>query len=54
MAANHFGALPVVQKGALLGIVTESDLLRYFASLPEEEKSAADNQARPVARVKKG
>jgi acetoin utilization protein AcuB len=31
MVANRFGALPVVDGGALVGIVTESDLLRYFA-----------------------
>jgi acetoin utilization protein AcuB len=31
MVAERFGALPVVQKGVTVGIVTETDLLRYFA-----------------------
>jgi len=31
MVAERFGALPVVQKGETVGIVTETDLLRYFA-----------------------
>jgi acetoin utilization protein AcuB len=34
MVKNRFGALPVVKAGKLIGIVTETDLLRYFASLP--------------------
>ena len=31
MVNRKFGALPVVSRGKLVGIVTESDLLRYFA-----------------------
>jgi acetoin utilization protein AcuB len=31
MLAKKFGALPVVKAGRLVGIVTETDLLRYFA-----------------------
>jgi acetoin utilization protein AcuB len=31
MVSRRFGALPVVKAGKLVGIVTESDLLRYFA-----------------------
>jgi acetoin utilization protein AcuB len=34
MVAKRFGALPVVKGSKLVGIVTETDLLRYFASLP--------------------
>jgi acetoin utilization protein AcuB len=34
MVAKRFGALPVVRQGELIGIVTETDLLRYFASRP--------------------
>jgi acetoin utilization protein AcuB len=33
MVAERFGALPVVRNGALVGIVTETDLLRYFAAM---------------------
>ena len=33
MVNNRIGALPVVRNGKLIGIVTESDLLRCFASL---------------------
>src|SRR5262249_32266599 len=33
MVTHRFGALPVVRKGKLLGIVTESDLLRCFAAV---------------------
>src|SRR5262245_16280949 len=31
MVAKRFGALPVEKKGETVGIVTETDLLRYFA-----------------------
>ena len=31
MVSKRFGALPVVKSGRLIGIVTETDLLRYFA-----------------------
>jgi CBS domain-containing protein len=32
MVAERFGALPVVRDGELIGIITETDLLRYFAN----------------------
>lgn len=35
MVKKRFGALPVVRAGKLLGIVTETDLLRYFAAQPD-------------------
>jgi acetoin utilization protein AcuB len=31
MVERRFGALPVVRDGTLVGIITETDLLRYFA-----------------------
>ncbi len=34
MLSKRFGALPVVKAGKLVGIVTETDLLRYFATKP--------------------
>ncbi len=33
MAEGKFGCLPVVEEGKLVGIVTETDVLRHFASL---------------------
>jgi acetoin utilization protein AcuB len=35
MVSRRFGALPVVKGGKLVGIVTETDLLRHFAAAPE-------------------
>jgi acetoin utilization protein AcuB len=40
MVQRRFGALPVVQNGRTVGIVTETDLLRYFASESMERESA--------------
>ena len=34
MVTKRFGALPVVKAGKLVGIVTETDLLRHFAAQP--------------------
>jgi acetoin utilization protein AcuB len=33
MAERKIGCLPVMARGSLIGIVTETDLLRYFASV---------------------
>ena len=33
MVDMKFGALPVVKNDTLLGIITETDLLKYFAKL---------------------
>ncbi len=34
MADRKIGCLPVLEDGSLVGIVTETDVLRYFAALP--------------------
>ena len=39
------GALPVVKGDRLIGIVTESDLLRYFASLPTGKRKKCRSKA---------
>jgi CBS domain-containing protein len=51
MVAERFGALPVERDGEILGIVTETDLLRYFARTggerpPEEEAPSPPKQKR--------
>lgn len=35
MAEQKIGCLPVMEDGEFVGILTETDVLRYFASLPE-------------------
>ena len=39
MAERRIGCLPVLQGGELAGIVTETDLLRYFAGVPAASAS---------------
>jgi acetoin utilization protein AcuB len=41
MVAERFGALPVVDNGELVGIITETDLLRYFAEAASDEPQRA-------------
>ena len=36
MSVHKFGALPVVEDGNLVGIITSDDFLRYFARHPPE------------------
>jgi acetoin utilization protein AcuB len=50
MVTNRIGALPVAKEGKLLGIVTESDLLRCFAALPEPAPPA---KVAPTAKSRK-
>ncbi len=50
MVAEKFGALPVVRKETLVGILTETDLLRYFADLPGERVPARARTLPPKAR----
>ncbi len=35
MAERKIGCLPVLEDGRLVGIITETDVLGYFATLPE-------------------
>jgi acetoin utilization protein AcuB len=54
MVQRRFGALPVVENGRTVGIVTETDLLRYFAaeSMEREQKQTVPRAVR--ARQKRG
>lgn len=42
---HHFGALPVVVGKKVVGIITETDLLRYFAALEMPPKATARKTA---------
>lgn len=42
MAEHKIGCLPVVESGKVAGIITETDLLRYFAGLPVDPASQGD------------
>lgn len=51
MVREKFGALPVVQNGKPVGIVTETDLLRYFADKePESVPGAAAAAPKPAGK----
>lgn len=55
MVKNRFGALPVVRGDKLLGIVTETDILRHFATLPEATNGATTKvKARSAAKARVG
>jgi CBS domain-containing protein len=42
MADRKIGCLPVVEGGRLIGIVTETDVLRWVASAPAPPPSQSD------------
>lgn len=48
MLEHRFGALPVVQNGRPVGIITETDLLRYFVTSEEQpaKKTATTKKSR--------
>jgi acetoin utilization protein AcuB len=52
MVANRFGALPVEKGGRTVGIVTETDLLRYFAKAGVERRPEGEKPSRPRRRRK--
>jgi acetoin utilization protein AcuB len=41
MLEHKIGALPVLDAGTIVGIVTETDILRAFAAMPETETAGA-------------
>lgn len=67
MVQRRFGALPVVHEGRVVGILTETDVLSYFAELEDGAAAGADTQeqrsksaavaqrraAKPVAKTKR-
>jgi CBS domain-containing protein len=48
MAEHKIGCLPVVENGKVAGIITETDLLRYFAGLPVDPASQGDSVRGPL------
>jgi acetoin utilization protein AcuB len=53
MVTQRFGALPVERKGETVGIVTETDLLRYFAKAGEGQAPEV-GKGSPPRRKRKG
>jgi CBS domain-containing protein len=53
MVAKRFGALPVMKERRTLGIVTETDLLRYFAKAGREQ-FLEEQRPSPLRRRRKG
>ncbi len=48
MKDRNIGALPVVEEGVLKGIITESDVLRFFRSGTDPESKVRDCMTAPV------
>jgi acetoin utilization protein AcuB len=40
MAEHKIGCLPVVEDDELMGLVTETDILRHFAGIPPEPRAS--------------
>jgi CBS domain-containing protein len=38
MAERRIGCLPVMERQDLVGLLTEADLLRYFAGVPRDDR----------------
>jgi CBS domain-containing protein len=53
MVAERFGALPVEDEGRTVGIVTETDLLRYFAKSGGEPSAEGAKPGPPRRRRKR-
>lgn len=54
MVQRRFGALPVVENGQTVGIVTETDLLRYFAGESMERARKGGDSTRARSQTKRG
>lgn len=51
MVQHRFGALPVVEEGHVVGVITETDLLEYFAESDPNESDLVQHEPRkPHAR----
>jgi acetoin utilization protein AcuB len=54
MVAERFGALPVVKGNELVGILTETDILRYFVNQGSDGRPPAKEPGqKPKARLKR-
>jgi len=53
MVVERFGALPVERKGEIIGIVTETDLLRHFAKTGGERPPQAEKPNPPKQKRRK-
>lgn len=51
MLDHHIGALPVLQESHLVGILTETDLLKWLDLLCESDNAARRLLARPVSEL---
>lgn len=51
MIERHIHALPLVNQGALVGLVTKLDLLRWFFESDDGRNAAATLAARPITQV---
>ena len=47
MRTNHFGCLPVVEKGRLVGILTEADFVQLVIDALVNEEARAQKEASP-------
>jgi len=53
MVAERFGALPVEHKGKIVGIITETDLLHFFAQSAESGPALAKTAKPARAKAKR-
>jgi acetoin utilization protein AcuB len=51
MVQRRFGALPVVENGSLVGILTETDVLSYFAEFDQAEAELPTAAQQPAKKT---